>query len=228
MANLRKIERRYVGDIGEALSGQRRAVVALVRSSGVVVATDRLADTVASDDRLRAAIYAAVAGSGLSGVRAVASQWTARAGIENPELAIGRWASRYSFRAVNGINRTTVKRSRQIMLEWMRSGEHLSDLTAKLAPIFGETRAELIASTEVTRAYAEGNLTAWEAAGFNRRPVMSEIPPAHGRCRCWITLDPAEGGGYNYVWNTAMDDRVCPICAPRDQRIIGWAGNPDR
>jgi hypothetical protein len=29
---------------------------------------------------------------------------------------------------------------------------------------------------------------------------------------------------WEYVWLTAVDERVCPICAPRHMTSIGFAG----
>ena len=81
---------------------------------------------------------------------------------------------------------------------------------------YSEERARQLAVTEVTRAFAEGNMAAWRAAGVieKRRwntnndelvcpvcgPLAGQVrglddefgdgiplPPAHPRCRCWIT-----------------------------------------
>ena len=59
-------------------------------------------------------------------------------------------------------------------------------LIDSLAPAFGTQRASLIASTEVTRAFAEANRIAYDESGV-------------------VTA---------YQWQTAADERVCPICGP--------------
>ena len=52
--------------------------------------------------------------------------------------------------------------------------------------LFSRTRAGMIAVTEVTRAYAAGNVAAWQAS----RVVQGK------------------------EWMTATDEVVCPICGP--------------
>jgi len=88
------------------------------------------------------------------------------------------------------------------------TGAPLSNLKKSLEPLFGKTRAEMIASTETTRLYAEGNSIAYRAAGVTQLewrtaqdervcpicgplhkekfPIDGDKPPAHCRCRCWI------------------------------------------
>jgi hypothetical protein len=69
---------------------------------------------------------------------------------------------------------------------WIDNGETLPQLIERLVPLFGEKRAELIAVTEVTRAFAEGNMVAWRESGVIQKRR----------------------------WNTANDELVCPICGP--------------
>ena len=63
------------------------------------------------------------------------------------------------------------------------AGAPLKSLIRDITPLFGKQRAALIASTEVTRLYTEGNLAAYKASGVQR-----------------------------VEWRTAMDDRVDPLC----------------
>jgi SPP1 gp7 family putative phage head morphogenesis protein len=92
----------------------------------------------------------------------------------------------------------------------------INELERRLIPFFDETRAGMIAITEVTRAFAEGNRLAWKESGVVERkrwntandelvclicgPLNGTVvdiddvfdsnyagPPAHPRCRCWIT-----------------------------------------
>ena len=97
-----------------------------------------------------------------------------------------RWAETYSYELVSGIDETTQAHLRQSIKQWMDNGLPLRSLKRELVPIFGRDRAELIATTEVTRAYAEGNRFAYAASG-----VVEEI-----------------------LWRTATDERVCPVCGP--------------
>jgi hypothetical protein len=99
----------------------------------------------------------------------------------------------YRFTWIKGINATTQKQTVQIIQEWIRSGESLDVLKAKLAPIYGEARAAKVAVTEVTRAYTNGNLTAWDASGM-----------VSGK-----------------RWDTVRDDRVTPLCRALEGQVVG-------
>lgn len=98
----------------------------------------------------------------------------------------------YSFDTLTRINATTRNQVVAKIDRWIRAGESLPKLTAQLAPIFGEKRAEMIAATEVTRIYAEGNLMTWRSTGVV--------------------------GGKR--WMTAFDERVCPFCGPLHNTVV--------
>lgn len=97
------------------------------------------------------------------------------------------------------------------------TGAPLSSLENNLTPLFGRARAQTIASTEVTRMFAEGNRLSYRSAGVRKvefqtvrdarvDPIcdalqgkklnindQSNFPPLHPRCRCWIA--PITGTG---------------------------------
>lgn len=108
------------------------------------------------------------------------------------------------------LSKTTRDGLRSAIQDNIQSGESLTKLIRNIEPIFGEDRAQLIASTEVTRMYAEGNMIAYEAAGVDewewqtanddrvdtqpggcadragqRYGMGDPRPPAHPGCRCW-------------------------------------------
>ena len=99
------------------------------------------------------------------------------------------WATSYAGELIRNIEQTTVNSVRQSVSRWIDNGEPLQALIDDLRPTFSARRAELIASTEVTRAFAEGSIRAYQASG-----IVSEIE-----------------------WQTARDEIVakCPVCAPR-------------
>lgn len=99
----------------------------------------------------------------------------------------------YGMTHAQGITNTTQSQTVNIISDWIRSGESMDYLQDKLAPIYGKKRAEMIAVTEVTRIYAEGNILAWKATGL----VGAK------------------------KWQTANDERVCPICGPLHGMIVG-------
>jgi SPP1 gp7 family putative phage head morphogenesis protein len=102
-----------------------------------------------------------------------------------------RWAEQYAGELVQGINATSLDRTRRAVAAWIDNGEALAALIEDLTPIFGAGRAKIIAATEVTRAYAEANIISYRQSG-----VVKEVE-----------------------WRTANDgERVCPICGVRHTR----------
>lgn len=125
------------------------------------------------------------------------------------------WVTRYSLELIRDIDETSRRRTNQALERWVSNGEPLEALIRDLEPIFGRRRAELIASTEVTRAYAEGQRISYQQSGVvekieiqvardervcpicgslhgKRYPLETGVPdlgfpPFHPRCRCWIT-----------------------------------------
>lgn len=100
------------------------------------------------------------------------------------------WARGYAGELVAGLNATTRDALRTAIAEWIESGEPLDALARRLAPTFGELRGRVIAETEVTRAFAQGQVQAFRRAGVTR-----------------------------WTWHTANDERVCDICQPRDGQV---------
>lgn len=76
------------------------------------------------------------------------------------------------------------------------TGVDLEMLESRLMRWFGPVRAEMIAVTETTRAATEAE-----------RLIVEELFKTYN-----IRMIP--------YWNTENDERVCPICAPRDGKEI--------
>jgi len=102
------------------------------------------------------------------------------------------WLQTYRFNQIAGITETTRVRVQQAIQQWIQAGDPLPRLIEQLTPLFGETRAEAIAITEVTRIFGQGNLAAWQGTGVV--------------------------GGKR--WMTAVDERVCPICWPLHNQVV--------
>ena len=111
------------------------------------------------------------------------------------------YLNKWGLSFLSDVNQYTQERTISIIDRWIQTGEHMSVLEAKLAPLFGAERARRIAVTEVTRMYAEGNLIAWKSTGY----VTEKI------------------------WRTARDERVCPICGPLEGKSVaidaGWSAD---
>ena len=103
-----------------------------------------------------------------------------------------RFANEYRYDWISKINETTRKQVQEAMANWIQSGDPLSVLESTLAPIFGSVRAEMIAATEITRIFSLANQAAWQSTGFVNQ----------------------------MKFNTAVDDRVCPICGPKQGAIM--------
>lgn len=114
-----------------------------------------------------------------------------------------RWVLDYTYSLVRGLTDTTRDRLAIELARFVESGEPLPKLVQRLSDpeqgMFGKARARRIAVTETTRAYAEGNLAAWRAGGFVEQRQ----------------------------WQTAADERVCPVCGPM-QGIVAGINEPFR
>ena len=107
--------------------------------------------------------------------------------------AVNLWAEQFAGQRITMINDATKKMVQEKVVVWNNSGKPLSDLVKDLEGEFGKVRAERIATTEVTNAYGQANLTTWKASGVVEKKR----------------------------WYTAVDERVCPICAPMHGQTVG-------
>lgn len=138
-------------------------------------------------------------------------------GVHTPEVdlnllneAAHAYAQQHTFELVSGVTETSQKVLQAQFSEWIASGEPLPKLVDALAPMFGPVRADMIASTEITRAYANSNIMAWREYGADGQRWQTAVddivceqcgplhgqeyrlgdsehtPPIHPRCRCWL------------------------------------------
>lgn len=103
------------------------------------------------------------------------------------------WALRYTDDLLAQLGTTTARIVGQSVARWINNGEPLQALVRDLRPAFGAQRAKLIASTEVTRAYAQGSKEAYVASG-----VVKKL-----------------------VWQASMDERVCIYCGSLHGKVVG-------
>lgn len=101
------------------------------------------------------------------------------------------WANQYGYELVNGLTGTQQDLVREAVGNFFSQNQTLADLRGRLEGAFGPIRADMIATTEVTRAATEGE-------------------------RALVELLRAEGLGFRDIWETAADELVCPICQPLD------------
>jgi len=111
------------------------------------------------------------------------------------------WLHNYGVGWLRDINETSRNQVVNAIDDFIRQGKSMQalkkNITEILAPTYSKARAEMLAVTEVTRIYAEGNLMAWKSTGVVTKKR----------------------------WMTARDERVCPICAPLDGMIVDVDSN---
>lgn len=103
------------------------------------------------------------------------------------------WATQYGFDLVSRLTDTRRRLLQQSVADFNRTGMSLGDLRSRLENEFGAVRAEMIAVTETTRAAAEANR---EYVGYLRR----------------------QGAQMRELVQTSNDERVCPICGPKQDQ----------
>ncbi|HEY1407400.1 MAG TPA: minor capsid protein [Promineifilum sp.] len=95
------------------------------------------------------------------------------------------YAADHTFALVSQITDTSRQVLQDEFTQWITSGDPLPALTDNLTPMFGPVRANMIATTEITRVYADSNIAAWSRLGVD-----------------------------GMRFQTVVDDIVCPICEP--------------
>jgi hypothetical protein len=119
------------------------------------------------------------------------------------------WADQYAFSLVTRLNEHSLGTLRETIPQSFRKDWTMDVLRSELTGTFGPVRASMIATTEVTRAAAEGQ------AGLVRE-IRRENP------------DVRMIG----IWQTNNDAivRACPICWPMHHRMLnqhGWYVHPN-
>jgi len=110
-----------------------------------------------------------------------------------PNAEAVEWARRHSGELIKGVNATTKEGVRQTLAIWLDTpGSTMGDLFGTLDEMFafGQSRAQMIGVTEVTRAYFEGNQAAARA---------TEV---EGLIK------------WRKTWRTNNDGLVCDLCGP--------------
>jgi len=129
-----------------------------------------------------------------------------------------QWAGQYTYELVRGMNATAQERLSTAIRHFYEGRLDLDGVARRMNSLFSPQRAEMIAITEVTRASVQA--TNWYERELNELGVRTERiwrtandeivcpicgpnssrresdgwtvaePPAHPRCRCWLTVEP--------------------------------------
>ena len=201
------IEQRWIPKLAAALKAQLRlAVPADATAESLRGAEFRLTE---GDQAVKDALYQMLREAVTAGIAAGQADIEGLLGVgkaETPPIlgvdwslvnaAALEWVGTYVSELVLELNYVSQKVLFAAIQRWIANGLPLQDLIDELAVDFGAARAERIAATEVTRAYATANLLAWKASGA------------------------IEG----FSIRTAMDERVCDICGPLGGVVFGEDG----
>lgn len=131
------------------------------------------------------------------------------------------WAQAHSAQLVKQISAGTQQSLQKRLADWVAQGGTVGGLAQEIAKIededgshpFSASRAQLIAQTESTNAYAAGNVAGWTGRGY-AAPVIQ--PTLHPGCRCMTYPAKLMDGSKVIVWRTVEDSRVCtkPVQTP--------------
>ena len=103
-----------------------------------------------------------------------------------------RWAREYTYDLVRGLTDTTRRQLQEAMTSFVQTpGMTIGDIESLIEPAFGPVRAEMIAETEVTRAYSE-------STNELQRMIQQEVPELE------VTR----------IFRTMADELVCDLCGP--------------
>lgn len=226
---MRRLERSFETDLTRELQRLRRRIEQGIRAENAEEMLSRLNEE-KNTAPLRRLLAAHLQKAAVAGAHYGAQFISDERGSEDSTRAlslgvwtlINRWAAdwarRYSYELIQGLIETTRERIRHLISSFITSTQTVGELFQGIqeSGAYSPERAQAIAVTEVTRAFAEGNLEAWRASGvvqgkrwntnndhlvcptcgpLNQRVVPLEgtfggeilAPPAHVRCRCWLT-----------------------------------------
>ncbi len=169
--------------------------------------------------KLLAALLPAIEERAIAGAQAGKAKLRQAGIIFDDELAnaaAARWAREYAGKLVELMSGTSQKTIGEIVANWIETpGSTMGDLTERLTPLVeGNTdRAFMVATTETTACYAQGEAIVYQSLGIPRAVFL---PPGHPRCRCWTSVKRLKSGELVVVWLTNRDEVVCrtPIQTP--------------
>jgi len=205
----RALERALVQQLLEIWQTEaQRAVKLLRQSEGRTLPIEFWSEYARTQERVLAPWLLEVARAGVEAVAGDTSKLQKQEAVsvvwDLVNLDAAAWAEEYGYELVGGITATTQGRMQRAMRAWVEAGETFPELVERVNVIFdNRKRAEMIAATEATRAFVEGNLRAWQAEGI---PPAAVQPPAHPHCRCNVRPKLFADGTWAVIWYTARDE----------------------
>jgi hypothetical protein len=105
------------------------------------------------------------------------------------------WAAEYTPKLIKGLTETTAANVKDVVTAYTAGVITRDTLNAALVPSFGRMRADMIATTETTRANAQATV------GYSE----------------YLTK---QGLAMEYVWRTNNDEHECSICKPKNDTVV--------
>jgi SPP1 gp7 family putative phage head morphogenesis protein len=132
-------------------------------------------------------VLAALAAGIIGGQRLLPDDYLEEIDPQALEDAIVEFMGQYNMGVFAEISITSMMLTLALISKWKQSGEPIEYLEEDLrSKVFSDSRADMISISEVTRLFAAGNEIVWGATGL----IFAK------------------------VWQTSLDERVCPVCAP--------------
>lgn len=193
-------EAKMARKVSGALSSQKKRVLAEVEADRAGAGMDSLF-WAAEDDAMQAAIVPDLMAMAQAGALGVSAGLPGGVDLGTVGAKAAEWARTYGYDLVRGINGTTQQTLRSALGMYVQTPDMtFNQLVSTLEPTFGPVRAQMIATTEVTRAFGKGSEMARDE------------------------LD-TEGIHTIRIWQTMYDEKVCEICEPlHDQPESAWGG----
>lgn len=156
-------------------------------------------DTRSMDDRILVLLLLGLIGAATASTRQRAQALGVELSIDTINQRATQWAQTYTYELVRGINETTRQAISNAVTAYTQApGMTIDEVAQLLEPTFGQVRANMIATTEITRAYGQ-------AATITQAELL------------------AQGVYSELQWVTYNDDRVCKICGPLHNAIVTWS-----
>lgn len=181
---------------------------------------------------LEAALIGALGRSAAAGSQAAQEEIRAAGetvDVDEPDRdAIQQWAVEMGRQLGAEINATTATQIAGLVQQYQERAAEVEDedqsalldaLWIAILALFGLTRADLISITETTRGLQRGWWETWQREIGTIK--LEAEPPLHPRCRCWMRIQRRPGGGWEALWFTRSDERVCPLCGPLHEMEVG-------
>jgi len=153
-------------------------------------ALSTLEDIELTDEEALAELIAEIVADTRDGVRLFGENSTITLDYTLTNIEAAEWARKYSYELVKNIDKLTVEALQQALTAFVETPGMTIGQVMDLLP-FDEERALRVATTEITRTYAQGQQMAGDQ-------LKEEYPDVKVKKR----------------WFTNNDDRVCDLCGP--------------